>query len=315
MKINMFGKKQSPTERPRRAVQPAQQRSAVFSYHANRTQRPGSVARDRFTATETRPSEPALATIRLSRVAKRAPQLLVLVAVAVLVLMNLRLDGQAKVEVVGASQGQVFLRSRQHYEAAAARAFSTPANSTKLTVNTSAITTRLQQEFPELQSVSITLPVVGTQPVVYIQPAIPKLILTTQTNGLYVLDESGRALIAGNDVPTLGKLMLPVVADQSNLDIDIGDIALPRSSVAFVDEVVYQLKAKDITVSSLTLPAGAGELHVRMEGVPYLVKYNLYGNAREEVGAYLALKKRLETERRTPKEYVDVRVERRVYYK
>jgi hypothetical protein len=52
-----------------------------------------------------------------------------------------------------------------------------------------------------------------------------------------------------------------------------------------------------------------------MNGVGYFVKFNLHGNAREEAGAFLAVKEYLESSHKTPGEYVDVRVENRAYYK
>jgi hypothetical protein len=133
--------------------------------------------------------------------------------------------------------------------------------------------------------------------------------------GMFILDADGRALIAANQVSKLDKLDVPVVNDESGLPIETGKVVLPRSTVAFIGEVVGQHKAKDLKITSLVMPPGTNELHVRVDGAGYFVKYNLHGNAREEVGSFLAAKARLEVEKKTPGEYIDVRVENRVYYR
>jgi len=113
----------------------------------------------------------------------------------------------------------------------------------------------------------------------------------------------------------LAKLALQVVEDQSGLTITLGRAALPRANVAFITEVLGQLTAKKIKVSTLTLPVGASELDVRVEGASYITKYNLHGDARAEVGAFLATKQYLEAQHKTPTSYIDVRVDNKVYYK
>ncbi|HYH75749.1 MAG TPA: hypothetical protein VD735_07380 [Candidatus Saccharimonadales bacterium] len=306
----MFAKKR-PTvpERTRRPVQQPVQRSAVFSYHANRSPRAGTSSRDIQQPEKVQRTGPRFPVL------KQVPQLAALLAVLILVVLSLRLTSDAKVLPVEGSPGQVFLRDQQVYAAAAKKSFSGSVNANKLTVDTAKISADLKRQFPELQAVTISLPFIGSQPVVYVQPATPKLILAGADNSLYVLDSAGRALISGNQVPQLEELAIPVVTDQSNIQLSVGRIALPGATVRFIDEVVFQLTTKGIAIESLSLPAGTNELHVRPKGAGYIVKYNLYGNAREEAGAHIALKERLAKERKTPKEYVDVRVENRVYYK
>lgn len=311
----MFFKKHKkpPTiaEQSRRHAAPQVQRSVVvFSYHANRAPRPGAARRDvQASAARQRPVAPSGAWLG------RVPQFLAIAAVSAVLLLSLRLDSNVNIVPVGDDKGQVFLRPLEEYEMAAAEEFASFANGNKLTVNTDAIATSLRSQFPELNAVSVSLPLAGSQPMVYVQPAVPRLILATANDGLFVLDSSGRALVPANQVTALDKLELPVVNDQSGLKVSTGKVALPQSTVTFVHEVMHQLADKGIVPSSLTLPAGVGELQLRMPGVGYYVKFNVYGNAREEVGAFLALKAQLERENRAPREYVDVRVDGRAYYK
>jgi hypothetical protein len=139
--------------------------------------------------------------------------------------------------------------------------------------------------------------------------------LQTTAGGAFVIDSRGRALIATSQVPQISKLNLPVVADQSGLDVSLGKLALPSRTVAYITEVVGQLNAQHITVTSITIPAGTSALEVRIQGAKYLIKFNLHGDARAEAGTYLAVIAQLNREHKVPAAYIDVRVDGRAYYK
>jgi hypothetical protein len=111
------------------------------------------------------------------------------------------------------------------------------------------------------------------------------------------------------------KEKLVVVQDQSALAVTAGASALPSDDIGFITEVIGQLAAKNLHVSSLVLPGGVRELDVRIEGAPYTVKFNLRGDARVEAGAFMAVKQQLERENKTPGSYIDVRVDNKAYYR
>lgn len=308
----MFSKKPPPPpERRARVSQSPQGRpNTVFSYHANRSMRETNQYRDKG-----REEKEANSRIKPKlRWLKQLPHLALLLGIVLVATFCLQLTSDAKVVTVGPSESQLFLRDKKVYTQAAQDAFKPWANNNKLTVDAKRISQDLRKQFPELQEVSVSLPIVGAQPTVYIQPAIPKIILVSKS-GMFVLDVDGRALISGNQVAGLSELKIPVVNDESGIEITPGNIALPKSTVSFITEVVGQMQAKQLSVSSMTLPAGTNELHVKLDKVGYQIKFNLHGNAREQSGAYLAVKQRLEAERKSPREYIDVRVENKAYYK
>lgn len=299
----------APERRSRAPQQPAVRSNAVFSYHANRSVRETNQFRD----AEREQSKDLPRRTRGFDWAKKMPAIATALAVVVLAGFLLQLSDNPKIETVGTSGGQLFLRDKTIYEAAARESFKPWANGNKMTIDTEKISADLRKQFPELQAVSVSLPIVGTQPTVYIQPAIPKLLLVSKS-GMFVLDSNGRALIAGNQVAKLTELGVPVVTDESDISIETGNIALPKDTVSFITEVVGQLKAKGLAVSSMSLPAGTNELFVKVDKVGYTIKFNLHGNAREEAGSYIAVKQWLEANKKTPRQYVDVRVENKAYY-
>lgn len=313
----VFKKRSAPQGRTRPIPAPRQGRSGeVFSYHAKRSVRTPHTARNAgipgaaSAGAVTRKKDPALRRRRLYSFGGLAVILL-------LIGFMLQLDAKPRVVTVDlGTEKQLFLRDHAVYEEAAARIFRQSVfNRSKLTVNTNAIVDQMQQQFPELVAVSVSLPVTGSRPTMHIQPAQPHIVLSTSTSGTYLLDASGRALMEAAQAPSLADLTAPVVIDESGITIKEGQLALPRATIAFIAEVAGQLQAQKIEATSYTLTPGANELHIRLQGVGYYVKFNVRGNAREEVGAYLAVKKKLESEKKMPAEYVDVRVENRAYFR
>ncbi len=307
----MFKKNQkpNPVER-RRPGQP--QQSVVFSYHANRSTYSGTQGR---TSEDSRAAVAARHAKRLNLL-KRGPVMAGLVVLGLLCVYNMLLGSNARVVPVGDAKGAIFLRSQETYTQAAQELLGQSfMNKTKLTANTKHLSEEFQRRFPELEGVTVGVPFLGRQPTVYIQPATPRLLLSTLDGDVFVVDSAGRALIAANQVNHLEKLGLPVVTDQSGLSVKAGGAVLPSTSVSFITEVAGQMRAKKLLITSLILPAGTSELDVRLKDLPYTVKYNLQGDARAEAGAYLAVKQQLEREHKLPQNYIDVRVADRAYYK
>jgi hypothetical protein len=188
-------------------------------------------------------------------------------------------------------------------------------NGNKLTINTAAVALHLQQRFPELASVTVTLPLLAHQPIVYLEPAHPALVISG-SSGSYVLDASGRALLASASLSPLSLQKLPVVTDQSGLHIQLNQQILTSSDVTFVQTVVQELSARGFHISALTLPAATRELDVQLVGQPYQVKFNLQsGDGRQQAGTFLATQGRLQSQGTVPGQYIDVRVDGRAYYK
>ncbi|HUS26746.1 MAG TPA: hypothetical protein VMY99_05365 [Nevskiaceae bacterium] len=301
-------KKKSDIPVGRNRVAQTQQRGTVFSYHANRSVREGSGVRE--AELETLQRQKPRWRLRTAR------HMLIVVLALVLLVFSLRLSPNPSIVLVGDASGRVFLRSTGVYAQAAQQLLTESVlNGNKVTVNAAHIARQLHRQFPELEAVSVSLPFIGHRPTVYIQPAQPQIILSTTSGTSYVLDNGGRALIAAGQIPHADKLQVPVVNDQSGLPVVAGRIALPSSTVAYITEVAGQLKAKNIQATTYTLPARTSELDIRVSGAPYTVKFNIQGSARQQAGAFIATKQLLDSQRKIPGQYVDVRVPDRVYYK
>jgi hypothetical protein len=321
-------KKKKPTPslgRQRPVASGERQSAAVFSYRASRSTRPVDTAvssRGRDKQAQLAHQRDGAAAQRRqvqtgSWLGKKGPRTALLIAVVILVVCNLFLGTTPRLVTIQANDhGQIFLQSQKTYMQAAQSALSaSPFSRTKFTINTKRVAEQLRKQFPEFADVSVSVPFIGTSPVVYVEPATPALLLSTRSGEVYILDTAGRALSTVAQAPKVARLGLPGVADDSGLAITLGRVALPSNEVAYITEVEGQLKAKHVSISSMSLPARASELDVHITGVTYLVKFNLQTNPRVGAGAYLAVKQQLEREHKTPSSYIDVRVDNRAYYK
>ncbi len=312
----MSPRRRQSQNQPRTRNAAPQSRSDVFSYHANRSIREGSSNIGRSL-----PETPVAK--RKSRIhwLKRVPMLIALAAIVLCGINVMNLSSNAKIVSITTATtsrtAHLFLQNTAIYQAAAQKLFAASVlNNNKLTVDTQHITDELQNQFPELQNVSVALPLIGHRPIVYLQPASPVLFLTTQGGGVYILDKSGRALVGGSEaIAQVSQLKIATVHDDSGIQVQLGQIALPSGDVDFIGQVAGQLQAKGLQSTSLSLPAAASELDVRLQGVSYEVRFNMQGDAREQAGAFLATKQYLDAGHIVPSQYVDVRVPGRAYYK
>jgi hypothetical protein len=240
--------------------------------------------------------------------------MVILGAVIIICLVNvLSLSPRAKLLPLAAADKGSFLRDQTVYQAAADKLLAASVwNRNKITVDTAKFSTRMTRQFPELSSVGVAVPLLAHRPVVYLQPAQPALVLATD-NGAFVIDERGKALLAADGSAAQGQL--PQVVDQSGMQISLNRQVLTADDVRFIQTVVAQLKARQVSVSSLVLPAGASELDARIAGQTYFVKFNLHDDdPRRQAGTYLATIANLQRKNTLPSKYIDVRVAGRAYY-
>lgn len=284
---------------------------AAFSYRSRRSDEEVNVGRQ--IPRETSDGAPK----SLGRFVLRRFGLIILLIVIVASSVNsLSLSDDARLVMLSSPDSSPFLHGKAAYQQTASRLLAASLwNRNKITVDTDGISRRMLERFPELSSVSITLPLVSKRPTVYVQTARTALILSAR-NGSFVIDTSGKALLNADNLPADTRRKLAVVTDQSGLGVTLDRQVLSSSDVSFIRTVAAELAARHVGVSSMVLPPGTSELDVHISGQPYLVKFNLEtGDARQQAGTFLAVQAQLKSQRVTPALYIDVRVDGRAYYK
>ncbi len=303
-------KSRPPSARRQRSPASDQQARTAFSYRSQRSEQELNVGRQ-TSREQTKAQSQAYGRFWLERFGLAV----LLVAVVASVVNVLTLSSTAKVVLLNNTGTNSFLHSQSDYETAASRLLAgSILNRNKITIDSGQVSRGLRSQFPELSSVSVTLPLLAHRPLVYIQATQPALILST-ANGSFVLDTTGKALLMTTGLSSSDQSSLPTVTDDSGLQVKLNHQILTPDNVSFIQIVAAQLASKQQSVSVLTLPAAASELDVHLVGQPYFVKFNLEANdARQQVGTLLATQAQLQKQHITPAQYVDVRVDGRAYY-
>lgn len=188
-------------------------------------------------------------------------------------------------------------------------------NQTKLTVRSGTIRTDILQKFPELADVQVELPLLGSRPAITLAPAKPALQLMSP-NGVFYVSSVGRVMSEVDDVTKNQLGDLPLVRDEGGLDAEVGKIVIPEQQAMFLQRLYTQLSAASVVVQSMTLPStAANQADVRIDGKPYYIKFSMDTDPRQGVGTYLAARDKLLADGVTPAEYMDVRVEEKVFYR
>lgn len=315
----MFGrKKKTETDtvgqgRVSRQVRQGGASSPAFSYYTSRPPRgadaPKSVEREdrqsRSTANQTGKSR------HLPLFLTQLPFWLLVGLAAVCALKVLWLSNDPKIIIVGKnSVAANYLQPSSVYEAASKKILSgSITNRTKLTVDAEGATKSLQQQFPELQTASLTIPLISSRPIIYVQLAQPSLLLQT-AHGNFALNGSGVVLAKLQSVPS----GVPLLVDQSGATPHPGKQFLPGSTVVFVQMLNYQLTKAGLATSTYVLPQNTPyELDVHLSGQNYPIRFNLQADARIQSGAAIATLQKIGVG--TPTQYLDLRTPNKVYYK
>lgn len=313
MKLRL-SKKQPERREPGRQRRYSLERQApsAFSYHAKRSERPDSPGRQQPSLAEQRHR-----MLSLQFWLRRSGLLIAVVAGLICLISILSLSNQPRIVLLDQQTDTYAFNNTETYQQSAAEYLSGSIwNRNKLTINAGAAAKDLKQQYPELADVTITLPLIGHRPIYYLQANAPAFVMQT-VNGRYVLDSAGTVLIAADAAPDNVVASLPVLTDQTGTPVSLGHQVIGRKDVAFIQTVVNALSAKQVRVSSLVLPSGAvQQLDVRVEGQPYVIKFNMHDSttARQQVGTYLATAAELAGQRTVPTQYIDVRVLGRAYY-
>lgn len=303
----MFGKKSSGQASGRNPATKAgsSKKSNVFSYYATGT----------GTQRQQQSSSSAAKSMFDRQWIRNIPSLIALGAVVISVLYCLGLTTNPKVNFVGDDPDEVLsLREKQDYQAGAEMILKDSVfNRTKFTINTAHFEKAFREKFPEVADVSVTLPLISRRPIVTVATAKPSVLLTSQ-NQIYVLDTRGVAIMKSESLPEKTRTQLPVVTDQTGLKVELGKSALPAQDISFINTVLPQLKAKGLSVQSVTLPPLAHQVDIAFNGLPYYGKFSVDTEAREAAGTFLATKERLDRDKTPPTKYIDVRLPGRAYY-
>ncbi len=302
-------KKKQPTVS--RSPHIVRQKQSSFQYSSNRsqTEKPRARSSESQEATQAKKAKYQEYLTRFAQL----PYILGATSLIALGVYFSLLTSDPKIVVRGDQKSVV--RETAAYNAAAHDLTDDITSQSKFTINRQKISAELLRVFPEVQTVSVSTPFFARAATINLELAKPQLLLNSGTD-TFVLDTRGVAVInVSKNRPAFKTEGLPLVTDQSNTAISIGKPALTSVQVAYVTELVHQSNAKQLTIESMNMSAGGGELIVRYQGIAYFVKYNLNEDARKSFGTFVSTKEFVEQKKTPPVEYIDVRIPERAYVK
>ena len=285
---------------------------SAFSYHSSRSNRLDSSSdKNRAAIMEAGEGES-----KSDYRSKRRLVLLILLASLVLVFFVTRVSTAAQVTIVQPPGFNYMPHTLNQYQIASAHAIGSSLYSqNKLTLNSNNIANYLEKRYPEIEYVAVTVPLIGSTPTVHIQLVSPALVYSTSQNS-YILDSNGNIIGPSSILSQKQIAQLPAVEYGVNESFSNGMQVVSNNNVLFVRIVKTALQSKNIQINKMVLVPEAEELDVYPKGQPYYIKFNLHQtDALQQVGTYLAAIATLKSKNQTPKQYIDVRVDGRAYYK
>ncbi len=283
--------------------------AGAFSYHASR-RIPDSNAQTGRSKSQSRPVR------RLPWVGLVATASIVLLFLGFL----LPLNANSKIVVVKNNDNLVMVRDEQEYKKAADQLLGQSIISrNKITFDHQAFSKAMLDRFPELLAADVGLPVVGQTPTIRLV-ASPSVLRMRLGNGdqTILLDKRGRVLMPISAVigrkDELERLPL-VIDDTASAPAEMGKNVMSTQSVQFIKSFTEQLAAKNISVNLVKMTGQASEVRFEPTGQRYFVKASLMTDPRVAAGEYMAVKQKLSADKKEPTEYIDVRVEERVFVK
>jgi hypothetical protein len=169
---------------------------------------------------------------------------------------------------------------------------------------------KIIQKFPEISAAAVSLPLVGTRPVIGI--VFNKPVLAVQTHQkMLLLGEDGRVLAEAEGATDL----LPKLSDDSGLDYKPGQRLLLADEVRFILDLVNEVKSQGLTVQEIIIGTSPQDVIIKLSGDSYTVKLNFGFDVRQQLGALWATKLQIKNENKNPVEYIDVRLGERIFIK
>ena len=299
--MRFFTKKTKDSSDRRRGSNPSEKK--VFSYYQNRPE-------------NSEPAESRSDPTNKHGILYRLPGYLAMLIITGCLLYSLILTNTPKVIIVNDENKavQVFANKKEEFQKIAADTLAESIfNRTKLTINSDNVAQNLKSKIPEATDVGVALPILGRNPIIYLRLAEPAIILKQNQNRTFVVDELGRATVETSQIERVSDLNLPLVEDTSDINMETGQVVLPANQVQFIKDVEFQLASSNIKISKFILPTKAGQLLVYPSRTRYFIKFSLQADAKGQAGRFLAMRNYLSKHSQTASQYIDVRVQDRVY--
>ncbi len=129
-------------------------------------------------------------------------------------------------------------------------------------------------------------------------------------NNQFVLSEDGRAYSQWSG----GSTNLLIVTDGANLPVTIGQQVVPASFIVFTRQLISRLNEQKIAYSGISVPETTSEVYITTKD-GYILKLDTTRSVDDQIADLKAVIALLAKQKNKPKEYIDLRISGKVFYK
>jgi hypothetical protein len=237
----------------------------------------------------------------------------VLLAIIGLLIVNVSLSG-VSVRVKGSTYAY---RTNDQYQAIVGEILaSRPVFRTKATLSSSSLEEEIKKQLPEVETATAIIPLAGRRLQVLLDVSSPLVRLQTGTNKLAVVSASG--VVTNEDSSEVINSTFAELPSLSMVGITpkVGAQLLTQDESALIKLLSQEFDGSDETrpnVQSLEFDVKKREIKVRFKNETYYAKVTPEEEGRLQVGALHKTIQELKEQRTPAAEYIDVRVQDRVF--
>ena len=321
MKLGLKRKKQQLQRRPLDTSNGATASSApIVRYYRPQQQRTMSSAETR-SASNTRSGSKLprqdegseSLSAKFKKILRSLSQWALLGAILALLVVNVTLSGTS----VRTKGSEYPYRSSERYQAIVDDVLASSLTfQTKATLSSSAFEEELKKRLPEVETATAVIPLAGRRLNVLISVANPLVRLQAGPNKLAVVSASG--VVTNEDSQEVINASFSELPSLSMIGVSpkVGEQILTQDEVALLKLLVSEFDGSESArprVQSLEFDVKKREIKARFKERLYYAKLSPEEEGRLQVGSLFKTIKSLEEQGTVPSEYVDVRVEDRVF--
>ncbi len=235
-------------------------------------------------------------------------------AIVALLVVNVTLSG-VSVRVKGSSYSY---RTNEQYQQIIKTILSSRATFlTKATLSSSALEAEIKKQLPEVRAATAIIPLAGRRLQVVLEVSNPLARLQTGTNKLSVISSAG-VVTTEDTTETINAHFIDLPSlSMIGITPQVGSQLLTQSETALIELLSKEFDGSEATrpkVQSLEFDVKKREIKVRFKDKPYYAKVTPEQESGVQVGALVKTIAYLGEQGTTqPTEYIDVRVEDRVF--
>ncbi len=234
----------------------------------------------------------------------------VVLVIVILALLSRLFVGGAHVTLGGAqspeSQAVLSQAADDYLDASFFRKF-------KVGINKAQLQEELEQLLPQYDSVKVDTSLFSNKVEIRAIERSPEVAYKLSGNESYLLDNEGVAYL---QITTPVKGDLIKVADQTRIDVEVGDEVLARSTILFMNNFSKLLEQNtSLKINSFSINETPRLVTVSLNNAPYQLKLNTARGAGEQMQDLVLVLKHLKKSNITPVSHVDLRIPDKTFYK